>query len=59
MTDTVSKEPPVKIDPANVLHSEPHKLIHLEDAFLQQWDKYFTGMQPTARRLLKWVADNI
>ncbi len=38
---------------------EPHKLIHLEEGFLAEWGRHFTGMQPTAKKLLAWIAEKI
>lgn len=36
-----------------------HGLSHLEDEFLAEWDKLFTGMHGTAKKLLAWVAGKL
>jgi hypothetical protein len=53
----------IQIDAPNVIHnaerSARHKLSHLEDEFLEEWNKLFTGMHDTAKRLLEFVAKRI
>lgn len=53
----------ITIDSAHVIHdaerSTRHGLSHIEDEFLAEWDKLFTGMHDSAKRLLAFVASKI
>lgn len=53
----------VTIDAAKVVHDAErdarHGLSHLEDEFLAEWDKLFTGMHASARQLLAWLASKL
>jgi hypothetical protein len=71
MTDTTDNSTPaplaaphdLAIDTANVVHdgerATRHGLSHLEDEFLAEWDKLFTGMHDSAKRLLAFVASKL
>lgn len=45
--------------PEAVIAALEHSLVRLEEAFLVEWHKMFTGMDNDAKKLLAWVASQL